>query len=146
MEQWTHNHMMASWNGNAFCITGPLWGEFTSQQWLPFTMGQWCRALIHVVPLMLVWYKCWTNSPVASNLRHHDTHVTNMTHTCTHTHIYIYTNIWTLVFKGFKALANTNGLHLKDLIPLWMHWSYTSCMNPPICYNSYVGIWFSMPP
>ena len=38
--------MMTSSNGNIFSITGPLWGEFTSQQWLPLTKDSglklWC--------------------------------------------------------------------------------------------------------
>ena len=25
----------SSWHGNAFCITGPLWGESTSHWWIP---------------------------------------------------------------------------------------------------------------
>ena len=31
------NHMMMSWNGNAFRVTGPLWEEFTGHQWIPLT-------------------------------------------------------------------------------------------------------------
>ena len=33
--------MMTSWNGNAFCITGPLWGESTGDLCIPFTKFQW---------------------------------------------------------------------------------------------------------
>ena len=32
----------ASWYGNAFYITGPLWGESTGHWWIPFTKEQWC--------------------------------------------------------------------------------------------------------
>ena len=32
--------MMMSWDGNLFCITGPLWGESTSHRWIPLTKGQ----------------------------------------------------------------------------------------------------------
>ena len=36
---------MAPWYGNAFCITGPLWGE-SSQRASDTLIGQWCRALM----------------------------------------------------------------------------------------------------
>ena len=29
--------MMTSSNGNIFCVTGPLWGEFTGDRWIPLT-------------------------------------------------------------------------------------------------------------
>ena len=29
--------MMMSSNGNIFRVTGPLWGEFTGDWWIPFT-------------------------------------------------------------------------------------------------------------
>ena len=31
--------MMMSWHENTFHITGPLWGESTSQWWIPLTKG-----------------------------------------------------------------------------------------------------------
>ena len=38
--------MMTSSNGNIFCITGPLCGEFTSHWWIPLTKASdaelWC--------------------------------------------------------------------------------------------------------
>ena len=41
-----HRGMMTSWNGNIFCVTGPLWGESTGYQWIPLTMASdmklWC--------------------------------------------------------------------------------------------------------
>ena len=33
----SHRSMMRSWHGNAFCITGPLWGESTGDRWIPIT-------------------------------------------------------------------------------------------------------------
>ena len=33
-------HMMTSWNGNIFCVTGHLCGEFTGLRWIPRTTGQ----------------------------------------------------------------------------------------------------------
>ena len=29
--------MMTSWNGNIFCVIGPLWGESTGHRWIPLT-------------------------------------------------------------------------------------------------------------
>ena len=38
--------MMTSSNGNIFRVTGPLWGEFTGQRWVPLTKANgaelWC--------------------------------------------------------------------------------------------------------
>ena len=38
--------MMTSSNGNIFCVTGPLWGEFTGHRWIPLTNASdaklWC--------------------------------------------------------------------------------------------------------
>ena len=41
--------MLTSWNGNDFCITGPLWRESTSGWWISFTKGQLflLRCVIH---------------------------------------------------------------------------------------------------
>ena len=39
-------HIMTSSNGNIFCVTGPLCGEFTGHQWIPLTKASdaelWC--------------------------------------------------------------------------------------------------------
>ena len=51
--------MQRPWHGNTICITCPLWGE-----WGPL-----------MVPLMLAWTNCWTNSPPASDLGPRDAHV-----------------------------------------------------------------------
>ena len=61
---------------NTSCITGPLGGESTGDRWIPLTKGQWCEALMF--PLLLVLTSCWTNSWMASDLRHHGTHVTSL--------------------------------------------------------------------
>ena len=29
--------MMTSWNGNIFCVTGHLCGEYTGHRWIPLT-------------------------------------------------------------------------------------------------------------
>ena len=66
--------MTTSWHGNAFCITGPLWGESTRDWWIPLSKDQWCRALM--IPLMSAWTNCWINSQGAGELRCLDTHMT----------------------------------------------------------------------
>ena len=42
----TTKFMMTSSNGNVFCVTGPLCGEFTGHRWIPHTKAgdaeQWC--------------------------------------------------------------------------------------------------------
>ena len=39
--------MMISCYGNAFCITGLLWGESTGDRWISLTKSQWwCRASV----------------------------------------------------------------------------------------------------
>ena len=45
-------------------ILAPCDGESTCDQW----GGQWCGALIF--SLLSVWTSCWTNSRIASDLRH----------------------------------------------------------------------------
>ena len=39
-------YMMTSWNGNIFCVTGHLCGEFTDPRWIPLTKASdaelWC--------------------------------------------------------------------------------------------------------
>ena len=38
--------MVASSNGNSFRVTGPLWGEFTGDRWIPLPKANnaelWC--------------------------------------------------------------------------------------------------------
>ena len=39
-------HMITSWNGNIFRVTGPLWGESIGHRWIPQTQSSdaelWC--------------------------------------------------------------------------------------------------------
>ena len=35
--KYAHRFMMTSSNGNIFCVTGPLCGEFSGQWWIPLT-------------------------------------------------------------------------------------------------------------
>ena len=43
---WWHANMMTSSNENIFRVTGPLWGESTSDRWIPLTKARdaelWC--------------------------------------------------------------------------------------------------------
>ena len=48
--------MMTSWHGNAFCITGPLWGESTGH--LSFTPLRASNRNVFLLP----WTNCWPNS------------------------------------------------------------------------------------
>ena len=68
--------MMMPWHWNTFCITYPLWGE--SALWL-LVDSRHKRPVMHSFDrffLLLPWTSCWTNSSLASDLRHHDAHVT----------------------------------------------------------------------
>ena len=64
--------MMTSSNGNFFCVTGPLCGEFTGHRLIPCTKGQWRRALMS--SLICAWTNGWVNSREAGDLRRHRTH------------------------------------------------------------------------
>ena len=41
-------------NTSKLCITGPLWGESTGEQWIPHTKGQYCR--MYYLIMMILWY------------------------------------------------------------------------------------------
>ena len=49
---------MISWHGYAFYITGPLWGESTSDWWSPFPKGQYIQSFVFIV--VCAWTSCWT--------------------------------------------------------------------------------------
>ena len=46
MQSQSNDIMMMSWNGNIFCITGPLCGELIGHRWIPRTKASeaklWC--------------------------------------------------------------------------------------------------------
>ena len=46
-------YTVMSWYGDAYCITGTLWGESTRYWWIPPTKDQLCRAWM--VSLLLAW-------------------------------------------------------------------------------------------
>ena len=64
--------MMTSSNGNSFCVTGPLCGEFIGHRWIPHTKASdaelWC----------FLWStpekNGWANNRKAGHLRRHRTH------------------------------------------------------------------------
>ena len=59
-------HIMTSSNGNIFCVTGPLCGEFTGHK------GQWRGALMF--SLICAWINGWVNNCEAGDLRRHRAH------------------------------------------------------------------------
>ena len=74
LEQSVIFYMMASSNGNIFCVTGHLYGEFTGQRWVHRTKTS--DAELWVFSLICVWINGWANNRVAGDLRryraHHD--------------------------------------------------------------------------
>ena len=65
--------MMTSSNGNVFCVTGHLCGEFTGHRWIPCTKASdvdvelWCF-------LWSAWINGWVNKHEAADLRRHHAH------------------------------------------------------------------------
>ena len=63
---------MTSSNGNIFCVTGHLCGEFTGPQWIPQHKGQWRGAL--TFSLICVWINGWVNNVEAGDLIRYRAH------------------------------------------------------------------------
>ena len=61
---------MTSSNGNIFCVTGPLCGEFTGRRWIPRTKAS--DALMF--SLICAWTNVWANNRGAGDLRRHRAH------------------------------------------------------------------------
>ena len=63
---------MTSSNGNIFCVTGALCGEFTGRRWIPPTKASnaelWC--FLWSAP----WINGWVNNREAGDLRRHRAH------------------------------------------------------------------------
>ena len=61
---------MTSLNGNIFCVTGHLCGEFTDPRWIPRTKASdaelWC--------FLCVWINGWLNNRDAGDLRRYRAH------------------------------------------------------------------------
>ena len=63
---------MTSSNGNIFCVTGPLCGEFTGHRWIPHTKpsDEEFRCFLWSAP----WINGWVNNCEAGDLRRHRAH------------------------------------------------------------------------
>ena len=64
--------VMASSNGNIFCVTGLLCGEFTGHRWITFTNAS--DAELWYLSLICPWINGWGNNRDAGNLRRHHAH------------------------------------------------------------------------
>ena len=60
--------MMTSSNGNTFCVTGPLCGEFTGRRWIPLTKASdaelWCVLWSTFNPIHNLQLILWTPSNI----------------------------------------------------------------------------------
>ena len=65
-------HMMTSSNGNIFCVTGHLCGEFTGPRWILRTKASDVDALMF--SLICVWINVWVNNRDAGDLRRYRGH------------------------------------------------------------------------
>ena len=65
-------HIMTSSNGNIFCVTGPLSGEFTGYRWIPRTKAS--DASLLMFPLICDSTSGWVNNQEAGDLRGHRAH------------------------------------------------------------------------
>ena len=63
--------MMTSWNGNIFCVTDPLCGEFTSHRWLSFTKASDAELWFFFI---CAWINGWVNNREAGDLRRNRAH------------------------------------------------------------------------
>ena len=61
----TQHVMVMQWSGNTFHISGILWGDITSHQWV--TKGHLCRTLFS---LLIVWIISWRNSWIDKYFTH----------------------------------------------------------------------------
>ena len=65
-------YVMTSSNGSIFCVTGPLWREFTGHRWIPITKASdaelWCFLW------SAHWTNGWINNREAGDLGRHRAH------------------------------------------------------------------------
>ena len=64
--------MMTSSNGNIFCVTGPLWGEFTGHRWFPRRKAS--DAELWYFLWSAPWINGWVYNHEAGDLRRHRFH------------------------------------------------------------------------
>ena len=62
--------MMTSSNVNIFCLTGPLYGEFTGHRWIPLTKASDTL----MFSFICAWINGWINNREAGDLRRHRAH------------------------------------------------------------------------
>ena len=61
--------MMTSLNGNIFCVTGPLFGDFTGHRWAKANDAEfWC------LPWSALWINGWVNNRETGGLRRYRAH------------------------------------------------------------------------
>ena len=65
-------HIMTSSNGNIFCVTGPLSGEFTGYRWIPRPKASDAKLLMF--SLICDGTSGWVNNQEAGDLRGHRAH------------------------------------------------------------------------
>ena len=67
-------YITASQHGNAFHITGLLWGESICHSWISLTNGK--SSELWIIRSMSACTGCWMNSQIVDDSRHNDAHVT----------------------------------------------------------------------
>ena len=65
-------HMMTSFNGNIFRVTGPLCGEFTGHRWIPLTKAS--DAELWSLSLICTRTNSWANNRDAGDFGRRDSH------------------------------------------------------------------------
>ena len=101
--------MMTSSNGNIFCVTGHLCGEFTSHRWIPHTKASVSE--LWFFSLICAWINGWVNNGEAGDLRRHraqyDCHCNDTPPLCSprpHTQQYWYV-LHTVIIDTFDIFA-----------------------------------------
>ena len=95
---------MTSSNGNIFCVTGPLCGEFTSHQWIPRTKASevelWCFLW------SASWINSWTNDREADDLRRQRAHYDVLVMLDKNSYIFIQENVFQNVIWKMLAILS----------------------------------------
>ena len=97
------------WCQREKCITGPFWGEYTDNRWIPITKGQWCNTLVFL--LKICQRSRWTYIWSAADLYHHDAHETSLWRTITgHSKKSLHQDPPTLYFSGGGGVLKLRSL------------------------------------
>ena len=80
----THFCMMTSSNGNIFCVTGPLCGEFTGRQWNPSAKASDAKLgyILWSAPWMNGWVKNCEAGDSRRQLAHYDVILMGLISSC----------------------------------------------------------------